>query len=258
MKKNVRALVLIAISVILSSGVSMAESPKEITVSAAISLKNAFEELGKRFEERLKRTNILFNFGSSGTLRTQIERGAPVDIFAPADTKDMDLIAEKGMIIKETRINFATNNAVLIAPAKSKFEIKSFADLTDKNIKRIAIGNPKTVPAGRYAQEIFAYYKIAAAIKDKLVFTEHVRQVLDYVARGEVDAGIVYLTDTMVRPGEIKIVAVAPKASHSPIAYPIAVVAGTKNEALAREFILLVTSKEGKIILEKYGFKTVR
>jgi molybdate transport system substrate-binding protein len=162
------------------------------------------------------------------------------------------------MVIKDTRVNFAANSVVLIVPAESKAEIKSFEGLVSKDIKRIAIGNPKTVPAGRYAREVLNYYKVAEAIKDRLIFAENVRQVLDYVARGEVDAGIVYLTDAMVRPKEVKIAATAGEASHSPVVYPIAVVKGTGNEVLAKEFISFVTSPEGKKILEKYGFKAVR
>ncbi len=258
MFKNARLLVLIFLSVLLTTGICLAESQKEITVSAAISMKNAFEEIGRLYEAKNKGTKIVFNFGSSGALRRQIEGGAPIDVFASASQKDMDIIAEKGLIMKHTRVDIATNTVVLIVPAKSKKEIKSFEDLMSKNIKRIAIGNPKTVPAGRYAQEVLNYYKVAEAIKDRLIFAENVRQVLDYVARKEVDAGIVYLTDAMVRPKEVKIAAIAPEASHRPVVYPVAVVKGTKNEVLAKEFISFATSSEGKMILQKYGFKAVR
>ncbi len=262
MFKNVCVSVLVFLSVLLITGISLAEPPKEITVSAAMSLKDAFEEIGRLYEAKNKATNkganIIFNFASSGALRRQIEVGAPVNVFASASQKDMDIIEQKGMVIKDTRVNFAANSIVLIVPAESKAEIKSFKDLISKNIKRIAIGNPNTVPAGRYVQEVLNYYKVAEAIKDRLIFAENVRQVLDYVAREEVDAGIIYLTDAMVRPKEVKIAATAGEASHSPAVYPIAVVKGTRNEILAKEFISLVTSPEGKKILEKYGFKAVR
>ncbi len=258
MFKNACVPVLVFLSVLLTAGISLAESQKEITVSVAISLKNAFEEIGKLYEAKNKGTKVVFNFGASGDLIRQIEGGAPVDVFASAAQKDMDSIEQKGMIMKDTRVNIAANTVVLVVPAGLKAKIKSFEGLTSGEINRIAVGNPKTVPAGRYAQEVFKYYKVAEAIKDKLVFAENVRQVLDYVARGEVDAGIVYSTDAMVRSKEVKIVATAPEASHKPVVYPVAVVKGSKNEASAKEFVALVVSREGKRILEKYGFRLIK
>lgn len=258
MFKNACVPVLVFLSVLLTAGISLAESQKEITVSVAISLKNAFEEIGKLYEAKNKGTKVVFNFGASGDLIRQIEGGAPVDVFASAAQKDMDSIEQKGMIMKDTRVNIAANTVVLVVPAGLKAKIKSFEGLTSGEINRIAVGNPKTVPAGRYAQEVFKYYKVAEAIKDKLVFAENVRQVLDYVARGEVDAGIVYSTDAMVRSKEVKIVATAPEASHKPVVYPVAVVKGSKNEASAKELVALVVSREGKRILEKYGFRLIK
>jgi molybdate transport system substrate-binding protein len=127
--------------------------------------------------------------------------------------------------------------------------------LSAAEIKKIAVGNPKTVPAGRYAEEVFGFYQLLSSIKDKFIYAENVRQVLDYVVRGEVDAGVVYATDAAARLKEIKIIATAPEASHKPVVYPIAVVKGTKSEADAKAFIALVLSPEGKKILQKHGFK---
>lgn len=255
MFKNACVSVMVFLSVLLTIGMSIAESQKEMTVSAAISLKNALEEIGRVFESKHKGARVVFNFGASGSLRRQIEGGAPVDVFASASQEDMDGIEQKGMIMKDTRVNFAANTVVLVVPVGSKAKIKSFECLMSREIKRIAIGNPKTVPAGRYAQEVFKYYKVAETIKDKLIFAKNVRQVLDYVARGEVDAGIVYSTDAMARSKKVKVVAAASEASLKPVVYPIAVVKGSKNELLAKEFVALVVSREGKRILEKYGFR---
>jgi molybdate transport system substrate-binding protein len=250
-------LVLIIGTVFSASSPSFAESPKEITVSAAISLKNAFEEMRRLYESQEPGAKVIFNFGASGDLRQQIEGGAPVDVFASAAQKDMNEAEKKGLIAVGSRVNFAANSVVLIVPLKSGPAIKSFAGLKSKNIGKIAVGNPRTVPAGRYAEEVLKYYKMEDRIKDKLIFTENVRQVLDYVSRDEVDAGIVYSTDAMVRSKEVAVVATAPEASHKPVVYPIAVVKASKNSKLARAFIALVTSPEGKVILAKYGFKTV-
>jgi molybdate transport system substrate-binding protein len=232
-----------------------AQSTYEITISAAISLKDAFEDIGKTFKEKNPGTKLLFNFGGSGDLARQIEAGAPVDVFASAAQKDMDDLDQKDRIIKETRKDFARNRLVLIIPMKSSIPLSSFNDLRRKEFQKIAIGNPKTVPAGRYAEDVIRYFNLWDGIKDRLIFAENVRQVLDYVARGEVDAGLVYSTDAMVRSKEVRFVAEAPEQSHHPVIYPIAVIKGSKNEALARKFIDVVTSGEGEKIFKKYGFR---
>ena len=234
--------------------VAFAGSPKEMTVSAAISLKNAFEDIGKLNESK-QGTKCIFNFGASGDLAKQIIGGAPVDVFASAAQKDMDDIEKQGFIVTATRVDFTANSVVLIVPAGGKTALKSFEGLGAREIRKIAIGNPKTVPAGRYAEEVFGSYQMLPSIKDKLIYAENVRQVLDYVARDEVDAGVVYSTDASTRLKEIKIIAAAPEGSHQPVVYPIAVVKGTKSEADAKAFISLVLSPEGKKILQKYGFR---
>ena len=192
---------------------------------------------------------------ASGDLAKQIVGGAPVDVFASAAQKDMDDIDKQGLIVAGTRADFAANSVVLIVPAGTKTSLKSFEGLKAAEIGKIAVGNPKTVPAGRYAEEVFGFYRMLSSIKDKLIYAENVRQVLDYVVRDEVDAGVVYATDAAVGSKEIRIIAAAPEASHKPVVYPIAVVKGTKSEADAKAFISLVLSPEGKKILQKYGFK---
>jgi molybdate transport system substrate-binding protein len=231
---------------------------QELTVSAAISLKNAFEEIGKLYEARHRDARVVFNFGASGNLVRQIEGGAPVDVFASAAQKDMDEAEKKGLVVPGSRINFAGNTVVLIAPAGSKIPIKTFQDLGLNQVEKIAAGNPKTVPAGRYAEEVFVELKLLPAIKKKLVYAEHVRQVLDYVGRGEVDAGVVYSTDVMVRAKDIRIVAIAPEDSHMPVIYPAAVVKGTSKEIPAKEFVSLLISNEGRKVFERHGFKLTK
>jgi molybdate transport system substrate-binding protein len=230
---------------------------QEITVSAAISLKEALIELGKSFEAGQKGTRVQFNFGASGDLGRQILAGAPVDVFASAGLKEMDELEQKGFTIPGTRMNFAKNTVVLVIPAASTFPLRRFSDLTRKEVKKIAIGNPQTVPAGRYAEQVLRSLQLWEPLKDKLVFVENVRQVLDYVARGEVDAGLVYATDAATRARDLKKVFPAPEGSYQPVVYPIAAVKGTKNEGLARAFISWVISAEGKRILDRYGFKTL-
>lgn len=239
----------------ISAGLSQAETG-DITVSAAISLKNAFEAIDKLYESR-HNVKVFLNFGASGDLAKQIEGGAPADVFASAAQKDMDMLEGKGLLSQGTRVNFAGNSVVLIVPLQGTL-LKGFEDLNTAAVKKIAVGSPKTVPAGRYAAEVLDYYKLASAIKDKLVFTENVRQALDYVARGEVDAGIVYATDAAVRDRDVNLISTAPEASHKPVIYPIAVVKDTKSATLAKAFIALVLSPEGQKILQNYGFKSVK
>ena len=228
---------------------------KEITVSAAISLKNAFEEIGRLYESTTK-TRCVFNFGASGDLLKQIAGGAPVDIFASAAKKDMDEADKQELTVAGTRADFALNSVVLVVPADAKTGLNSFEGLNSAEIKKIAVGNPKSVPAGRYAEDVFTFYNILGSIKDKFIYTENVRQVLDYVARNETDAGVVYATDAAARSKEVKVVAAAPETSHKPVVYPVAVIKGSKNETEAKAFIDLLLSDEGRAVLEKYGFKS--
>lgn len=229
---------------------------EEITISAAISLKNAFNEIGKIFEEENKGAKIVFNYGASGDLMRQIIAGAPADVYASASKREMDELEKMAILLPHTRKNFAHNSVVLIVPIHQEYKINSFEELSKNEIKRIAVGNPKTVPAGRYADEVMQYLKMDQTLKPKFIFTENVRQVLDYVMRGEVDAGIVYSSDALIGVKKIRIVATADKKSHKPVIYPIAIIKGTKKDVTAKAFIAFVISAKGKKVLEKYGFKT--
>jgi molybdate transport system substrate-binding protein len=238
---------------IFPSYCTAAQKSGEILVSAAISLKNAFEEIGLIYE---KQTGILarFNLGASGLLQKQIETGAPVDVFASAGEKQMDELQSKGLIVSETRGNFASNALVLVVPARSKVSLHSFADLARPEVVRVAIGSTKTVPAGQYAQEALKNLSLWDKLQPRLIFAENVRQVLDYVTRGEADAGILYASDMAGVHGEAIVAAFAPKGSHSPIQYPIAVVKQTEKLSDSRRFIDLVISRTGQTILKKFGF----
>ncbi len=247
----------LALLMLAAASTSFAEPAQEITVSAAISLKNAFEEVGKLFQARHQGSRVIFNFGASGDLAQQIRGGAPVDVFASAAAKDMDSLEQDGLIVKDTRANFAANEVVLIVSVGGKNRISSFKDLEQPGIRRIAVGNPKTTPIGRYADEVLRHFAIADRIREKLVYTENVRQILEYVARGEVDAGIVYVTDAQVNPRDVAIAAKAPAGSHGPVLYPIAAVKGSWNGKAAGDFISLVRSGEGRKVLLRHGFSPV-
>lgn len=229
------------------------QTGSEITVSAAASLKDAFREISKQYEAS-RGIKVNLNFGSSGALQKQIESGAPVDVFASAGIPQMDALAAQGLIVRETRKDFTRNTLVLIVPADSRSGITSFSDLAGTKLKRLAVGNPKTVPVGQYAEQSLTRLGLWQGLASRLVLAEDVRQALDYVARGEVDAGIVYASDVRATGDGVRIVATAPADSHDPILYPIAVLRGSSQPEAARSFIDAVTSAEGERILEKYGF----
>ncbi len=239
---------------IMVSSLGVTGQKKEITVSAAMSLKNAFQEIAKLYESETG-TPCVMNFAATGDLLKQIAGGAPVDVFASAAQKDMDEADRQGLMVTGTRVDFAGNAIVLVVSSDAKANSNSFEGLDAAEVKKIAVGNPKSVPAGRYAQEVFGFYNLTASIKNKFIYTENVRQVLDYVARGEVDAGVVYATDAVALSKEVKIVATAPETSHKQVVYPIAVVKGSKHEPEAKVFIALVLSGKGQAVLKKNGFK---
>ncbi len=246
-KKYLLIIFLIAITIV--AGFFLSErtketNPVEITVSAAISLQDAFKDIGANFQKTHPEVKIYFNFAASGVLQKQIEQGAPVDVFASASQVEMDSLDEQGLIISSTRTNFTTNKLVMVAHSNLTIE-----EL--KNLNKIAIGNPKTVPAGRYAQAFLENAGIYDMLKPKLIFAENVRQVLDYVERGEVDAGFVYTSDALNSN-----LSVSPINAYlyPQIVYPIAVVKGSRQPEVSREFIEYIRSDEGQTILHRYGF----
>jgi molybdate transport system substrate-binding protein len=225
---------------------------KTLIVSAAASLTNAFGEIGNKFELLNPGTKVIFNFGASGALLRQIEQGAPVDVFASADQTTMDQAAQKNLIVTGTRRDFTGNELVLIIPGGSTAGIATLKDLDSKQISKITLGNPATVPAGRYAREVLTREGLWEKLKDRFIFGESVRQVLDYVSRGEVDAGLVFATDALVARDSVRVALKA--AQHDPITYPIAVVSSSNNEEPAKRFVDLVLGEEGREVLSKYGF----
>ncbi|MHA4870605.1 molybdate ABC transporter substrate-binding protein [Duganella sp. PWIR1] len=224
----------------------------EITVSAAASLTNAFKEIGAAYEKEHAGDKVLFNFAASDPLVQQIAKGAPVDVFASADQEAMDKAESLKLLAAGTRKNFASNSLVLIAPQGGKAPLKSVADLAQPGVARIAIGNPASVPVGRYTKAALEQAKLWAAVEPKLILGTSVRQCLDYVARGEVDAGFVYATDAALIKDKVTVVATVP--TETPVTYPIAVIAAGPQAASGRQFADYVQSSAGQTILAKYGF----
>ena len=238
---------------------STASQLTQLTVSAAASLKNVIEEIEPLYQQQNPETEIIYNFGSSGSLQRQIEQGAPVDVFISAASKQMDALEKQNLLLTETRRNLLKNQMVLVTSetnAKNNPKFDNFADLTNKEITTIALGEPKSVPAGKYAQEVLNSFKIADKVNSKAVYGKDVRQVLNYVATGNADAGIVYGTDVRVT-NNVKIVATAPENTHSPVIYPIAVIKDSHQSEAATNLIEFFTTPEVQAVFKNYGFVTV-
>jgi len=228
---------------------------QEITLSVAISMKEAVETLGRQFTQARPGVMLRYNFGSSGELQKQIEAGAPVDLFISAAQRQMDELEQKGLIDTASRRVFARNVLTVIKPAGSALDISKPADLLDPKVRRIVIGNPRTVPVGQYAEESLKALALWDRVQPKLVFAENVRQALDYVARGEVEAGFVYSTDIPMRAGQVTEAFRPAEDTYRPVTYPVAVVKDSRQPALARAFIDLLMSREGQSALSRLGFQ---
>lgn len=225
----------------------------EINVSAAASLKDALTEAQQIYEGKEQNVKLVFNFASSGALQKQIEQGAPADLFISAAQKQMDGLAAKDLIQKDTRIDLVVNKLVMVAPQDSKLALNSFEDILDEGVKQIGIGEIETVPAGQYTVEVLKNLEIWEKVKDKVVMAKDVRSVLTYVETGNVEVGFVYNTDALISD-KVKVVASAPEGSHKPIVYPAAVLSEAKQAKAALEFLAFLRGAEGKAIFEKYGF----
>jgi molybdate transport system substrate-binding protein len=227
-------------------------SAADLTVSAAASLTNAFKELGPIFEAQNPGTKLQFNFAASGALLQQISKGAPVDVFASADQETMDQAQGQSLVKAAERRDFVSNSLVVIVPGGASAQPKAIADLAQPAYGRIAIGLPASVPVGRYTKGVLEKAGLWAAIEPKMIGAQSVRQALDYVARGEVDAGFVYGTDAALMPDKVKVALTVPTETR--VLYPIAPITASGNAAAAGKFVAFVLSPQAQSVLAKYGF----
>ena len=226
----------------------------EILVAAAASLKNAYEEeLIPMFEAQNPGVTVKGTYDSSGKLQTQIEEGMEADVFMSAAPKQMKALDQEGLIAGDTMTDLLENKIVLIVPADSKEEFGGFGDI--EKAASIALGDPASVPVGQYAEEALTNLGIWDKIQDKVSFGTNVTEVLNQVAAGSADAGIVYATDAYGMADQVKIVAEAPEGSlKSKVIYPVAVVEGTAHEDEARAFVDFLKTNEAMKVFESYGF----
>lgn len=223
---------------------------RTLTVAAASDLHFAFAEIGALFEEQTG-VEVTFTFGASGNLAGQIENGAPVDLFAAADTSYVDRLIEAGALLPETRRVYALGHLVLASSIRAGAEADELTDLLDPAIVHVAIANPGHAPYGRAAREALESAGLWEALQPKLVLGENVRQALQFIETGNAEAGLVPLS--LADVADITYVAVDPSL-YTPLEQALAVVAGSPNEADARRFAELVTGPEGRAVLERYGF----
>jgi len=227
----------------------------QLTVSAAVSLKEALGEITPLYSKAKSNVAIRNNFGSSGDLQQQIVNGAPVDVFISAASKQMDELQKKDLIVADTRRDLLSNRLVLIVP-EDKSDASDLKDLTNANIERIAIGDPRSVPVGQYAEQALTKLDLLQEVQSKLVLGNNVRQVLQFVESGNAQAGIVYATDAKTST-KVKVVQIIDAKLHKPIVYPIAVLQKSSNQESAKSYLEYLSSEPAKTIFEKYGFSSL-
>ncbi|MFZ6696604.1 molybdate ABC transporter substrate-binding protein [Stenotrophomonas acidaminiphila] len=227
-------------------------SAAELTVSAASSLTEGFREIAGAYAARHPDARVDLNFAASGVLLQQVARGAPVDVLAFADQATMDQAARRGLVDPSTRQVFARNALWVVVPPRAASPPASLAALAGPAVTRVTLGNPDSVPAGRYARQALQQAGLWPSLRPRLILAQNVRQSLDYVARGEVDAGFVYATDALAMPGRVRRAFEVPLPGG--IHYPLAMVKGSRNADEARRFIAFVRSPAGQAILRRHGF----
>lgn len=246
------SLMLVICSPFFNSTPVVAQSNNNLLVSAAASLKDAMEEIKTVYTQSKPNVNINYNFGASGALLQQIQQGAPADVFISAAKRQVDTLEQTGQIVPGTRGILAKNRLVLVVP-KNGTGVTSFYSLREDGVKRIAIGEPRSVPAGQYAEQVLKKLNVYQQAKSKFVLANNVRQVLAAVESGNADAGLVYATDAKIS-NNVKVVVVADEKYHSPITYPYAVIKRTNNLDGAKDFIQFLKGDAAKGVLQKYGF----
>lgn len=223
-----------------------------LTISAAVSLTDALEEIQELYEEEHP-VELTFNLAGSGTLAQQIQQGAPIDIFISANQQWMNTLEDEHIIDPSTRQDITGNKLVLITRKDSSLAYQSFEQIKAEDIDEIAVGNPESVPAGGYTKQSLQSLRLWESLKDQMIFAKDVRQVLTYVETGNADIGFAYESDALTSEN-IQIMATAEKDTHDPIIYPGAIIADTKHIEEAQELLDYLLSDEAQAILEKHGF----
>ncbi len=257
MKKFISVFLLISISLFVLSGCSSEEKQDaKITIAAAASLKNVFDEkLIPEFEKENQNIIVEATYDSSGKLQQQIKEGSPIDVFVSAATKQMDELNEEGYILKDSIKELLENKIVVIIPKDSDISIVNFEDLLKAN--KIAIGDPASVPAGQYAKELLTNLNLWDKVQEKLSLGTNVSEVLNWVKERSADVGIVYSTDAY-SADEVEIVLEADENMVSKVIYPVGIIKSSKNIESAKKFIEFLQSEKANEIFAEYGFTSIK
>ncbi|MFZ3577692.1 molybdate ABC transporter substrate-binding protein [Virgibacillus sp. DJP39] len=226
---------------------------KEIFIAAAASLSGALEKISTNYEEEHPNVDIVLNFSGSGKLAQQIQQGAPVDIFLSADQHWMNVLEDDNLVIPETRSNFAQNKLVLITQQENTIKVNKLMNLEPTTIGQIAIGNPKSVPAGNYAKKALTNVKMWDKLTPEFVYAKDVRQVLTYVESGNAEIGFVYGSD-LYRAKNVRVLEGIDSTLYPPIVYPGAVLSTSKHLDSAKNLLAFLQSDSSQDILRNYGF----
>lgn len=226
------------------------ESPKKLYVAAAADLTPAFEEIGRSFRQETG-IEVVYSFGSTGTLAKQIENGAPMDVFAAANIEYVDDLERKGLTIPDTKALYARGRITIWTKAESPLRIEKLEDLAAAEVQRIGVANPEHAPYGMAAREALQSVGIWDAVKPKLVFGENVRQTLQYAETGNVDASIVALSLSVQSKGRWTLI---PENLHKPLDQALTVIKSSPHPREARQFAAYINGPQGRPIMRKYGF----
>lgn len=228
---------------------------QEIAVSVAVGLRTAVETLGQRFVAARPGVTVRYTIAASGELQRRIEAGGAADVFVSGSVREMEALAAASRIDAASQRIVAANALIAVKPVDLPLDLPGTSDLLDRRVRRIAVGDPRTVAAGRYARESLQALGLWGRLETKMVLAEDVRQVIDLVARGEVDVGFVYVTEALLRPDHVGLAFALPHDTHAPIVHPAAVVTGTRQPALAAAFVSFLASGEAAAVFERLGFE---
>ena len=226
-----------------------------LTISAAISLREPLLDIANQFNLIYPHSQLVFNFGSSGSLRHQIENGSPIDIFISAASKDMEILLKKDLVERNSYKSLLGNSLILITH-KTNTTIKNFFDLNKPSVYKIAVGDFSSVPVGLYAKDTLLSLELLDKLHSKLVFAKNAIQAITYVETKNVQAGFVYKTDALMSKN-IKIASNVDPSSHRPIKYYHAIIKNSPQSKIANTFLLFIEKQSSLKLFQDYGFRTI-
>lgn len=244
----------ILLSTLFGADPAHAEHPQYLTVAAANSLKEALRAILPIFEKDRGNVEVRVVWGPSQSLRDKIEQGAPVDVFLPSSLEEIESLEKKGLVLQGTKQVYAETALVLITQAAVPVTVSSLKDLAGGQVRRIAIGDPKTSSVGKFAAQVLKNTALDEKLRSRYVYGEHSGAVLELVASGEAEVGLVYRTDA-IHNKKVRVVAEIAPDTHHPILYALATVWTAKNPFLAQQFKEFILSAKIQDILKTHGFE---